>query len=160
MKPIVKNSSFILILFALAFTCSKEKEEKNVNETNLETFEVVKAGSKAAANWKKFNSTAEKLMAITSSNLKSLAAIREKTLIVDEQQSLLLIYTENKNRYNELKINLADKNASFKKDIVNYDRESEAKYRQFADKFLSDILDLNNNLEDLIEEVKEGPMQD
>lgn len=158
MKPITKNSSFILILFMLAITCAKEKEE-NITEPNQETFQEVKAANKAAAEWKKFNSTAEKLLAITVTNLKSLSAIREKTLIVDEQQSLFLIYTESKNQYNELKSSLAIKNSAFKKDIVNYKPEAETEYRKFSNQFLNDILDLNTNLEDLVEEVKSGPIR-
>lgn len=158
MRPITKNSSFILILFMLALTCAKEKEE-TITEPNQETYEEVKAANKAAAEWKKFNKTAESLLAITATNLKSLAAIREKTLIVDEQQSLFLIYTQSKNQYNELKSSLANKNIAFKKDIINYSPETKTKYRAFTTQFLSDILDLNANLEDLVEEVKTGPMK-
>lgn len=158
MKPIAKNSSWIFILFILMYTCAKEKEEGVTNDTT-ETFEVVKASNKAAAEWKKFNGTAEKLLAITATNLKSLAAVREKTLIVDEKQSLFLIHTQSKNQYNELKSRLAKENIAFKKDIVNYDRETQIKYTEFATQFLSEIIDLNNKLEDLIEEIKTGPMQ-
>lgn len=142
----------------LALTCAKEKEE-TITEPNQETYEEVKAANKAAAEWKKFNKTAESLLAITATNLKSLAAIREKTLIVDEQQSLFLIYTQSKNQYNELKSSLANKNIAFKKDIINYSPETKTKYRAFTTQFLSDILDLNANLEDLVEEVKTGPMK-
>jgi hypothetical protein len=158
MRPIAKNSSFILFLFMLAVTCAKDKEE-TTTESNPETYEEVKAANKAAAEWKKFNGTAEKLLAITATNLKSLSAIREKTLIVDEQQSLFLIYTQSKNEYNELKRRLANENIAFKKDIVNYNEQNDSKYRAFTNQFLRDIIDLNNNLEDLVEEIKTGPMQ-
>ena len=158
MKPIVKNSSFLFILFILAITCAKEKEE-NATEPSQETYQEVKAANKATAAWKKFNKTAESLLAITATNLKSLSAVREKTLIVDEQQSLFLIYIQSKNQYNELKNRLKNKNIAFKKDIINYNPETETKYRSFTSQFLNDIIELNNNLEDLIEEIKTGPMQ-
>ncbi|UPT71146.1 MAG: hypothetical protein M0D53_01650 [Flavobacterium sp. JAD_PAG50586_2] len=157
MKPITKNSSFIFIFFMLAITCAKEKEE-STPDTNQETYEEAKAANKAAAEWKKFNKTAESLLAITATNLKSLSAVREKTLIVDEQQSLFLIYTQSKNQYNELKSRLLNKNSTFKKDIINYKPETETKYRVFTTQFLREIVDLNNNLEDLVEEIKTGPM--
>lgn len=159
MKPITKNTSFILILFMLAITCTKDKEEATDTQPNSETFEKIKSANKAAAEWKRFNKTAEKLLAITETNLKSLAVVREKTLIVDEQQSLFLIYTQSKNQYKELKSRLANKNSAFKKDIINYSPEIEPDYRSFTTQFLRDILDLNNNLEDLVEEIKTGPMQ-
>jgi transcriptional/translational regulatory protein YebC/TACO1 len=157
MKPITKNSSFIFIFFMLAITCAKEKEE-STTDTNQETYEETKAANKAVSEWKKFNKTAESLLAITATNLKSLSAVREKTLIVDEQQSLFLIYTQSKNQYNELKSRLANKNSTFKKDIINYKPETETKYRVFTTQFLREIVDLNNNLEDLVEEIKTGPM--
>src|SRR6478609_961912 len=91
-------------------------------------------------------------------NLKSLKTMREKTLIVDEQQSLFLIYTQSNNQYNELKKKLADANIAFRKDILEYDDATHVKYQAFKDQFLGDLLELNNNLEDLIEEVKTGPM--
>jgi len=158
MRPITKNSSFILILFMLAVNCAKDKEE-SVTDIKQETYEEVKSANKAASEWKKFNSTAEKLLAITATNLKSLSALRDKTLIVDEQQSLLLIYTQSKNQYTELKNQLANENIDFKKDILDYDQETERKYKQFANQFLNNILDLNSNLEDMIDEVKTGPMR-
>jgi hypothetical protein len=142
----------------LAATCTKDKEEIPA-EPNQENFQETKAANKAAVEWRKFNHTAEKLLAITATNLKSLAAVREKTLIVDEQQSLFLVYTQSKNQYNELKNRLTGRNVLFKKDIINYNPETATEYRVFSNKFLSDILELNNNLEDLLEEIKSGPMR-
>jgi molecular chaperone GrpE (heat shock protein) len=83
-----------------------------------------------------------------------LAALRKKTLDIDEQDSLLFLYRQGKNQYNELKSSLLKKNLSFKKDINNYNKQTEYKYRAFKNQFLTDILELNNNMEDIIEEIE------
>jgi hypothetical protein len=159
MRQISKNSSLLLILFMLAYNCSKEESSKDSEEIIIidkeeVTIENKKATSKATVEWKKFNATSEKLLAITVSNLKTLAALRKKTLDIDEQDSLLFLYRQGKNQYNELKSSLLKKNLSFKKDINNYNKQTEYKYRAFKNQFLTDILELNNNMEDIIEEIE------
>ena len=158
MWQISKNSSLLLVLFMLAFTCTKEQSSDNSEEVIIDNVEVTienkKTTDKATAEWKKFNATSEKLLAITVSNLKSLAALRKKTMDIDEQDSLLFLYRQSKNQYNELKSSLLKKNLSFKKDINNYNKETEFKYRVFKNQFLADILELNNNMEDIIEEIE------
>ncbi|RKS03619.1 hypothetical protein [Flavobacterium sp. 102] len=162
MKSITKNSSLLLVLFMLAYTCAKEDSTSDTEEIIIDkdevTFEHKKTVATATAEWKKFNTTAEKLLAITVSNLKSLSVMREKTLIVDEQESLFLLYTQSKNQYNELKSRLTRENLSFKKDIHNYNNQTEYRYRVFKNQFLTDILELNNNMEDILEEIQAGPM--
>jgi hypothetical protein len=148
MKSIAKNSSFILILFTLAITCVKDKNESGI-ESDYKTIEE----TQALMIWKKFNSTSEKLLAITATNLKSLSALRGKTPNVDEKDSLSFIYVQSNNQYLELKARLAHENSAFEKDVVNYNPQNEIRYRTFRNEFLSDILDLNTNIEDLLEEI-------
>ncbi|UPT69875.1 MAG: hypothetical protein M0D53_12120 [Flavobacterium sp. JAD_PAG50586_2] len=152
MMPISKNTSFMFILLILAITCAKEKDEP-ANESDQETIDEVKTASKAATDWKKFNHTSEKLLAITATNLKSLSALHAKTLNVDEKDSLFLIYVQSNNEYLELKSRLAHENAAFEKDIIKYNPQSEIKYRAFKNKFFSDVLDLNANIEDTLDEI-------
>lgn len=143
----------MFILLILAITCAKEKDEPT-NERSDETIEEVKTASKAASEWKKFNNTSEKLLAITATNLKSLSALQAKTLNVDEKDSLFLIYAQSNNQYLELESRLARENAAFERDIINYNPQSEIKYRAFKNEFFSDVLDLNANIEDILDEIR------
>lgn len=158
MRQISKNSSLLLVLFMLAYTCSKEESNNDSEEIIIDKEEVTidtkKTTAKATAEWKKFNATSEKLLTITVSNLKLLAALRKKTLDIDEQDSLLFLYRQSKNQYIELKSRLLKKNLSFKKDINNFNKQTEFKYQAFKNQFLTDILELNNNMEDIIEEIE------
>lgn len=153
MKPIAKNSSLLLFLFVLAITCTKEEEQPST-KPDYETLEEMKAATRATIEWKKFNKTTETLFTITSTNLKSLSALHTKTLNGDEKDSVFLIYVQSNNQYLELKNRLARENAVFKKDIVNYNPQNEIKYRTFKNAFLSDVFDLNTNIEDVLDEIR------
>ncbi|MDN3677818.1 hypothetical protein QWY90_10905 [Flavobacterium paronense] len=153
MKPITKNSSFILILFLLMLTCAKETEETNTN-INEKIFKNEKVDAKTAmADWLKFNSTADNLLAITTTNLKSLQAKSEKALDKMEKEALTDSYKQTKNQFIELKNRLEKENIVFKKDLTTYNKQTEIKYHTFKNLFLHDILELNNNLEDILDEI-------
>lgn len=153
MKTITKNSSFIFVVFLILYTCAKETEETN-SDTNEEIFKNENVESKTVnADWQKFNSTANNLLAITTTNLKSLEAKSKKTTNNEEKEALTYTYNQSKNEFNELKNRLEKENIKFSRELKIYNRQSEIKYRKFKNLFFHDILELNNNLEDILDEI-------
>ena len=151
MKTITKNSSFILVIFLLLYTCAKETEESN-SATNDEIFKNENLESKTVmADWQKFNSTANNLLAIATTNLKSLEAKIKKITNNEEKDALTYTYKKFKNEFNELKNRLENENTVFKRDLKKYNNELEIKNRTFKNIFLHDVIELNNNLEDIVD---------
>ena len=151
MKTITKNSSFILVIFLLLYTCAKETEESN-SATNDEIFKNENVESKTVmADWQKFNSTANNLLAIATTNLKSLEAKIKKITNNEEKDALTYTYKKFKNEFNELNNRLENENTVFKRDLKKYNNESEIKNRTFKNIFLHDVIELNNNLEDIVD---------
>jgi hypothetical protein len=153
MKPIVKNSSLIFVLFLLLYTCAKESEEINT-ETEEENTPIEKLDTKKAlTEWQKFNNTAADLLAITNTNLKSLQAKTKNTENKTEKEAFSDTYSQSKSEYIELKNRLVKANTAFKKELSKYNRQTEVKFRTFKNRFLHDIIELNNNLEDIVDEI-------
>ena len=151
MKSITKNSSFILVVFLILYTCSKETEETN-SATNDEIFKNENVESKTVmADWQKFNSTANNLLAIATTNLKSLEAKIKKITNNEEKDALTYTYKKFKNEFNELNNRLENENTVFKRDLKKYNNELEIKNRTFKNIFLHDVIELNNNLEDIVD---------
>jgi hypothetical protein len=153
MKPIVKNSSLIFALFLMLYTCAKESEEINTESEEENTIIEKLDSKKALTEWQKFDDSAVDLLAITNTNLKSLLAKSENTENEIEKEAFSDTYSQSKSEYLELKNRLTIANANFKKELSTYNRQTEIKYRTFKNRFLHDILELNNNLEDLVEEI-------
>lgn len=153
MKPIIKNSSLILVLFVFLYTCVSDKEEQPAAPEQEEQ-QTEKTNAVALSEWKKFNATADKLVRITATNLKSLSVAAKKTPIAAEKESLLLIYHQSEKDYKALKARLALQNKMFQEDIDSNTLKSEEDYRVFKNLFINDILELNNNLEDILEELQ------
>jgi hypothetical protein len=155
-KPITKNSSFIFILFLLVITCAKETEENN-SDINEEIFKDEELSAKTAmADLQKFNTTANNLLAITKTNLKSLQTKSKKTESEEERVAFLDTYIQSRNEYNELKDRLKTENEVFKRGLTTFNWQTELKYRKFKKSFYHDILELNNNLEDMIDEFQDN----
>ena len=112
----------------------------------------------ALSEWKKFNATADKLLRITATNLKSLSVVAKKTPMTAEKESLLLVYHQSEKDYKALKARLALQNKMFQEDIDSNILKSEEDYGVFKDLFTNDILELNNNLEDILEELQSVPV--
>lgn len=153
MKSITKNSAVIFIFFLLLYTCAKEEEETNFESEQ----EIIKNenldAKKATANWQRFNSTANNLLAITTTNLESLLTKSKKAKNKTEKETYINNYNDSKNKFNELKSRLEKQNILFKNDLHKYSQQTEIKYQTFKNLYLHDILELNNNLESLLEEI-------
>lgn len=156
MKPIVKNSSLIFVLFLLLYTCAKESEETNTETEEENTINEKLDTKKALTEWQKFNDTAANLLAITNTNLKSLQVKTKNTQNKIEKEAFSDTYNQSKIEYIELKNRLAKANTDFKKELSKYNRQTEVKFRTFKNRFLHDILELNNNLEDIVDEISAG----
>ncbi len=104
-----KNSSLLLALFMLTYTCSKEESINDSEEIIIDKEEVTidnkKTTAKATADWKKFNATSEKLLAFTVSNLKSLSALRKKPWIL-MNKTACFFYTD-KVKINTMNLKIA-----------------------------------------------------
>lgn len=151
MKTITKNSSFILVVFLILYTCGKETEENN-SGTNEEIYKIENVESKKVlGDWQKFNSTANNLLAIATTNLKSLEAKINKIKNNEEKEALTITYKKFKNEFNELKNRLENENTVFTRNLKKNNNKSEIKQRTFKNIFLHDIIELNNNLEDILD---------
>ena len=151
MKTVTKNSSFILVIFLILYTCEKETEETN-SATNDKIFKNENVESKTVmTDWQKFNSTANNLLSIAATNLKSLEAKSKKSINKEEKEDLTYTYYQFKNEFNELKNRLEKENKLFIRDLKIYDNETEIKDRTFKNIFLHDVIELNNNLEDIVD---------
>lgn len=153
MKPIAKNSSFIFIFFLLLYTCAKEGEETSF-ESEQEIIKIEKLDAKkASADWQKFNTTANNLLAITTTNLKSLLTKSRKAKNKTEKEAYIDNYNQSRNKFKELKNRLEKENIIFKSELHKYSQQTEIKNQTFKNLFLHDILELNNNLENILDEI-------
>lgn len=152
-----KNSIYSLsLLLFLAQTCEKEpKEELNEEQSYLESMYGQKKEA-VIADWKKFKATAAKMIKISETDLRTLKFMIESTQVADSRIKWNLVYDKSTYQLADLKRRIDERDLELARELVDYDGSSGRKNADFKKSFLSDIVQIDAELERIIDEEKSG----
>lgn len=105
----------------------------------------------AEANWGKFMKTATKMIAISETNLKTLEVKINSNDNTNENQDWKVAYNNNEQKFNELKNELECHNEDVLAALKNFDIVALKANKDFPPKFLHDIIEMNNTIEDILD---------
>ncbi|WP_284653238.1 hypothetical protein [Flavobacterium terrisoli] len=141
-----------MFLFALLGQMCNNKEEKYEDEELSTEQTTAFALEEAEANWKRFMITADKMIAISETNLKSLESMINQDDNVNGNLKWKMVYNASEKHLNKLKEELESHNDDVVEGIKNSNLLQIRSNRDFPSKFLREIIELNNEMEDIIDE--------
>lgn len=142
-------SMFFFILLGQMCTGKDEKyedEELSVSQTDTPALK------EAESNWKKFRVTADKMIIISESNLKTLDLKINREDSINGNVQWKAFYKTSEQKFNRLKKELQYHDKEMNEALKNADLQPIRINQDFSSRFLNEIIDLNNEMEDAIEE--------
>jgi len=153
MKIIIKNTVFVLAIFALlANRCVKDSDEQTVDEEQAYSDALYnQKKEQTVADWSKFKKTADNLVAVARNNLNTLR-VKESKAKGDAQANLDAICGNTDYDLTRLQEELEARDVEFAEELLHYDGSTAIKNNVFKNKFLHEMLELNTVLEEAIDE--------
>lgn len=143
---------FSMFFFALLGQMCNGKDEKYEDE-ELPPDQTSSLTLKEAENkWKKFRVTADKMIIISESNLKSLDLKINNEESVNGNLQWKAFYNKSEQKFKQLKDELEYHDKEINEALKNADLQQINANKDFPQRFLLDIMELNNEMEDIIEE--------
>jgi hypothetical protein len=143
---------FIMSLFILLGRMCSDKEEVYEDEELPSGQTKALTIEEATTNWKRFMVTADKMVAISEHNLKSLESMIDRDTNVNGNQKWKVLYNKSEQQLNQLKEELECHNDDVIDAIKNSNLLQIKSNKDFPPKFLHEIIELNNEMEDVIDE--------
>lgn len=143
---------FIMSVFiSLGRMCSDKEEVYEDEELSTEQTKGLTL-EEAEANWNKFMITADKMIAISESNLKSIESMIDRDTNINGNLKWKMLYNKSEQQLNQLKEELACHNDDVIEGIKNSNLLQIKSNKDFPSAFLAKIVELNNEMEDVIDE--------
>jgi hypothetical protein len=141
----------IMFLFILSGRMCSDKEEVYEEKSSPGQTEGITI-DEATANWKKFMVTADKMVAISENNLKSLESKIDDDTKINGNLKWKMLYNKSEQQLKQLKEELECHNDDVIDGIRNSNLLQITSNKDFPPQFLHDIVELNNEIEDVINE--------
>lgn len=140
----------LLLVTLMSTRCAKDSDDLNIDEDQayLDLLHN-QSPEKTTSDWNTFHKTADNLVAIAESNLKSLS-LRNNRKKEDSEAGLEEIYAKCDYDLTDLKEQLQRRDEGFARELNDYDGSSASANNAFKNKFLQEIADLNTTMEGLI----------
>lgn len=152
MKTFIRNCVYLFTACILmAESCARDEKEPYVDED--ESYRKTMYGTRdeiAAQEWEKCKATADRLISIAESNLKTL---RSNITVANEYEKaqLDIAYEQNNIILNQLRYEMQRHDLIFQKGVTKVDEVTFASFRNFNNFLLNELVDLNSGLEEIIE---------